>query len=140
MSASGFMQVSDGTMERLNGLLSTPTPRLNTSGIIPIDKRVLVLHDAVETKTAGGIIIPIEKSEKDKYAQTRATVIAIGDAAWAEAKYDAQQFGIKASFPEPGDRVLVGRYTGDIHKGADGTDYVVINDTDVIAFLTSEGK
>lgn len=115
-------------------------PAINTSGIIPFDKRVLVLHDPVETKTAGGIIIPIEKSDKDKYAQTRATVIAVGDAAWAEAKYDAQQFGIAASFPSPGDRVLVGRYTGDTHKGADGTDYVVLNDTDIIAFLASEGK
>lgn len=116
------------------------TATLNTSGIIPFDKRVLVLHDAVETKTAGGIIIPIEKSDKDRYAQTRATVIAIGDMAWAEARYDARQFGTKASFPEPGDRVLVGRYTGDVHKGADGVDYVVLNDTDIIAFLANEGK
>jgi co-chaperonin GroES (HSP10) len=113
----------------------------NTSGIIPFDKRVLVLHDPVSDKFEGtSLLRPDAEKDKQKYAQTRATVIAVGDAAWAEAKYDAQQFGIASAFPAPGDRVLVGRYTGDVHKGADGTDYVVINDTDVIAFIASEGK
>lgn len=113
---------------------------LNTSGIVPLDHRLLVLHDAIEEKTKGGIFLPDVDRDKQKYAQTKATVIACGDMCWAEAKHDARQFGINAAFPEPGDRVLVGRYTGDQHKGTDGKEYTVLNDSDVIAFLDkSEG-
>lgn len=111
-------------------------PDLNTSGIIPLDHRLLVLHDPIEEKV-GSIIIPDMERDKQKYAQTKATVIACGDMCWAEAKHDARQFGIDATFPEPGARVLVGRYTGDTHKGADGRDYTVLNDEDVIALIGS---
>lgn len=110
---------------------------LNASGIVPLDHRLLVLPDPVEEKTKGGIIIPVSEADKQKHAQTKATVIALGDMCWAEARYDAERFGVDAAFPQPGDRVLVGRYTGDTHKGADGQEYTVLNDEDVIAFLAS---
>lgn len=114
--------------------------KLNTSGILPLDHRLLVLHDTVEEKTKGGIFLPDQETSKQKHAQTKATVIALGDMCWAEARHDARQFGVNATFPEPGDRVLVGRYTGDQHKGRDGKEYTVLNDTDIIAFLDkSEG-
>lgn len=106
----------------------------NASGIVPLDHRLLVLHDSVEEKI-GSIIIPDAELDKKKYAQTKATIIATGDMCWAEAKHDAKAFGIEARFPDAGDRVLLGRYTGDTHKGRDGREYVVVNDTDVIAFL-----
>lgn len=117
-----------------------PEP-LNTSGIVPLDHRLLVLHDVVSDKFEGtSLLRPDAERDKQKYAQTKATVIACGDMCWAEAKHDARQFGINAAFPEPGDRVLVGRYTGDQHKGTDGKEYTVLNDTDIIAFLDkSEG-
>lgn len=113
---------------------------LNTSGIVPLDHRLLILPDPVEEKTKGGIILPDQETSKQKYAQTKATVVALGDMCWAEARYDAARFEVDATFPDVGDRVLVGRYTGDTHKGADGKDYTVLNDTDIIAFLgKSEG-
>ena len=122
----------------LDRVRARPAP-LNTSGIIPLDHRLLVLHDPVDEKI-GSIIIPDMERDKKKYAQTKATVIALGDMCWAEARYDAERFGVNAAFPEAGNRVLVGRYTGDTHKGADGKDYTVINDVDVIAFIDkSEG-
>lgn len=119
-------------------LMRHPSNPGNTSGIIPLDHRVLVLHDPVEERTAGGIILPDSERDKQKHATTNATVIACGALAWSEAKHDARQFGIAAQFPEPGSRVKVGRYTGDQHKGADGAEYTILNDTDVIALLTEE--
>lgn len=107
---------------------------MNPSGIIPFDQRVLVRHDKVEEKV-GSIILPDSERDKKKYAQTKATIIAVGQLAWWEAKRDAQAAGITPHLPTVGDRVLVGRYTGDTHKGVDGKDYVVLNDADVIAFL-----
>lgn len=110
----------------------------NPSGITPLDHRVLILHDPVEERTAGGIILPDSERDKKKYATTNATVIAVGGLAWSEAKHDAKVFGIETRFPEPGDRVKVGRYTGDQHKGVDGREYTILNDSDVIALLTGE--
>lgn len=107
----------------------------NSSGIIPLDHRVLVLRDTVEEKTAGGIYLPDSEREKQGFATTNATVIAVGALAWAEAKHDAHQFNIDARFPQAGDRVKVGRYTGDQHKGDDGVEYTILNDSDVIGLL-----
>lgn len=131
-------QLRDSVAMLSNGVMTLDTGQpVNTSGIVPFDKRVLVLHDKVEEKTKGGIILPDAEVDKKKYAQTTATVIAVGAMAFAEPKYDAQQWGVEATFPEPGDRVLVGRYSGDVHKGADGVDYVILNDSDILAFIGS---
>lgn len=132
-------QLRDSLVMLDGGLMSVEGKPVNTSGIVPFDHRCLVLHDPVETKI-GSIIIPDNEADKRKFAQTKATVIACGHMAFAEARHDARQFGVEATFPEPGDRVLVGRYTGDTHKGADGKEYVVLNDSDIIAFIgKSEG-
>ncbi len=141
MSTQLKEQLRDSLAMIDGGTISVAGKPLNTSGIVPFDKRVLVLHDLVEEKTKGGIILPDQERDKHKYAQTKATVIALGELCFAEAKYDAAQFGITAPvFPEAGDRVLVGRYTGNVYKGDDGKDYVIINDSDIIAFLgKSEG-
>lgn len=108
---------------------------MNPSGIYPLDHRVLILPDKVEEVTKGGIIIPSSETDKQKFAMTNAVVIAVGALAWSEAKHDAVSFGIDAKFPEPGTRVKVGKYTGDVHKGIDGEEYTIINDTDVVALL-----
>lgn len=110
----------------------------NASGILPLDHRVLVFRDPVEEKTAGGLYLPPSEMDKQKHATTNATVIAVGGLAWSEAKHDAKTFGVDAVFPEVGSRVKVGRYTGDNHKGVDGKEYTILNDTDVIALLTEE--
>lgn len=134
MKPSDFDHIAaDGTIRRFVGAL-------NASGIVPFDHRVLLLHDTISDKFEGtSLLRPDQEKDKQKHAQTKATVIAMGDLAWAEAKYDADRFGLKASFPEVGSRVLVGRYAGNTYKGADGKEYTVVNDEDVIAFLESEG-
>ena len=99
----------------------------NGSGIEPVDVRVLVLPDAPKEKSAGGIFIPETTKEKEKFASMKATVVAVGDNAFAE-------WGDVAK-PKAGDRVLMAQYAGTNVKGDDGTDYRVINDEDIIAVL-----
>jgi co-chaperonin GroES (HSP10) len=129
--------LSDGKVQITGG------ETLNPSGIVPFDHRVLLLHDPVEAahKTTSGfqLLKTDQEMEKEKYAQTKATVIAVGDMAWGEARYDAQRFGLHAAFPEAGSRVVVGRYAGNNYDGRDGKTYTVVNDTEIIAFLESEG-
>lgn len=109
----------------------------NTSGIDPLDHRVLVLHDPVEDKV-GSIFLPDQERDKRKFAMTRATVVAVGQMAWAEAKYDGERMGIAFTAPVAGDRVQVGKYTGDQIKGDDGKEYTLLNDSDVIGRLIGE--
>jgi chaperonin GroES len=107
---------------------------LNTSGFEPLDLRVLVLPDEAKAML-GSLHLPDSVVEQDKFAQTKATLIAVGDNAWEEARARAPGFVP----PVPGDRVLFGRYSGQRLKGDDGRDYIIMNDEDVIARLHKEG-
>ena len=102
---------------------------MNTSGITPLDVRVLVRPDAVADKV-GSILMPDSVKEQDKFAQMKGTLVAVGANAWCEAKAGA---GFVA--PEPGARVLIGKYSGIVHKGDDGEDYRIMNDSDVTGVL-----
>lgn len=102
---------------------------MNTSGITPLDVRVLVRPDAVSDKV-GGIFLPDSVKEQDRFAQMKATLVAAGANAWCEAKAGA---GFVA--PEPGARVLIAKYGGILVKGDDGEDYRIMNDADVTAVL-----
>lgn len=110
------------------------TGPLNRSGLDPLDKRVLVKKDSAEEKV-GSILLPPSEVDKKKFAMTKATVIAVGQMAWAEPKYDAQQWGMAFDAPEAGSRVRIGKYTGDNFTGDDGEEYTIINDADVIGLI-----
>jgi chaperonin GroES len=101
----------------------------NTSGLVPVDLRILVKPDPVEEVTKGGIILADTSKDRAKYAATKATVVAVGANAFRE-------WGDEALKPGPGDRVIFAQYTGAREKGADGDDYVVMNDADVLAVLS----
>lgn len=103
----------------------------NTSGFVPLDVRVLVRPDPVEEKTAGGIILPDQHKEREKYATVKATLVAAGVNAWEEAAARSSAF----EQPVPGDRVIIAKYGGIVLTGADGVDYRIMNDEDVIALL-----
>ena len=108
---------------------------MNSSGIIPMDKRVLVKPDSVETKTAGGIILPDSVNEKKAMAMMKGTVVAIGETAWFESEHDARNYGAEFARPAPGARVLIGKYSGVEVTGLDGESYRLMNDEDVIGRL-----
>lgn len=102
----------------------------NTSGIEPIDQRVVVLPDPVEEKTKGGIILPDQHKDQQRWAQARGTLVAAGACAWSEAK---RERGFVA--PEPGARVMFAKYGGVTFEGDDGEEYRIMNDEDVTAVL-----
>lgn len=99
----------------------------NTSGIRPVDMRVLVKPDPVEQKTAGGLWKPEQAMDKEKYSGTKATLVAAGDNAFKE-------WGAVTK-PTAGDRVHFAQYTGARLKGEDGEDYVIMNDADLTAIV-----
>lgn len=102
----------------------------NSSGIQPLDMRVLVKPDPVEEVTNGGIILIQAEVEKQKYATVKATLVAVGVNAWTEARSHSA-----FTAPEPGDRVLIAKYGGVALKGDDGAEYRILNDEDITALL-----
>jgi chaperonin GroES len=97
----------------------------NTSGIHPKGHRVLILPDVVEETTQSGIIVSVgTERDREKLGQLKGTVIEIGSSCWHDQ-------------PEPwaevNDHIIFGKYSGLIYKGADGQEYRIINDLDVVA-------
>lgn len=103
---------------------------MNSSGIEPLDLKVLVLPDKAETKTAGGIYIPDATADRQKFAVVKATLIEVGSNAFKE-------WGV-GNAPKAGSRILMAQYAGARVKGRDEEDYVLMNDEDVIAILKEE--
>lgn len=120
-------QLRDSVAELSNGTVTiTPGEVVNTSGFIPYDTCIVILPDEVSDRFAGtSLIRPDQVRDKEKYAQTIATLIAAGDNAFMD-------WG-DAAKPKAGDRIVVGRYVGNTHDGIDGKKYTVCRDEDVLA-------
>ena len=50
---------------------------LNTSGIRPLEYKVLVLPKEIETKTKGGLFLPETKVEKDGFQRREGILVAM---------------------------------------------------------------
>ena len=83
----------------------------------PLGDRVLVKPDAVETKTAGGIIIHDTAQEKTQ----RGVVVAVGD--------DKEK--IKVSV---GQKVIHDKYAG-TQIQIDGVDHLILKSNDLVAVV-----
>lgn len=99
----------------------------NTSGIVPLDRSVLVYPPKPKEKI-GSILLADTTKDRDKYAAVTATVIQIGDNAFME-------WGGEARKPKPGDVVMIAQYAGLRQKGKDEEEYTVLQDGEVLAIL-----
>lgn len=90
----------------------------------PLQDHVLIRRVEPEGKTAGGIIIPDTAREKP----VEGDVIAVGPGA-----RDAQgkQWPLDV---EPGDRVLLGKWSGSEIR-LDGEDLVVVKESDILGVV-----
>ncbi len=105
----------------------------NTSGIKPVECRVLVLPDPVDEKTKGGIILPPRNQEQQQASAVKGTFIAAGGLAFDDWKTDKEAV-------QPGDRVLFSKYAGQVTPADDGKEYRLCNDSDIVAVLTQTRK
>lgn len=92
--------------------------------IRPLSDRIVVQPRELETKTAGGIVIP-DSADKDKPIQ--GTVIAIGTGKYIDGKIVPLQVKV-------GDKVLFGKYSGTNVK-LDDQEYLVMREEDVMGVL-----
>lgn len=134
MSTEQFAGVGAAMEAALTAAAKKRASPVNTSGIQPLDLRVIVLPDAAEQRTSGGIILPDSESEKQKFAMMFGTLVAVGVNAWEEAAARSSAF-VK---PQPGDRVVIAKYGGTLLKGKDGKEYRLMNDEDVVGLLEDQ--
>lgn len=93
----------------------------NESGYQPLDDKILVLMDEHADVTALGVYIPDHAAERQTMASETGTIVAMGAAAFVyDDEVRRKWVGHK---PEPGDRVYVSRYAGQLVQGVDGKTY-----------------
>ena len=98
----------------------------NTSGIQPVEYKVLVLPEKIEEKTEGGIILPDQTKEKEEWAQIKATLIAVGGNAFKDPDW-------QKPVPQIGHQVYSAKYAGNFLEGEDGKEYRRWRDKDIAA-------
>lgn len=102
----------------------------NASGIRPTEYKVLVLPKAVEMKTAGGLLLPETKIEKDSFARQEGVLVAVSPMAFTNPDW--------VDPPKVGDRVMFSKYNADEVQGRDGATYWIMKDTAIVAVMENE--
>jgi len=99
-----------------------------TVGIRPVEFKILLRVDEVETITAGGIILPDTGRDREMIAQESGVIIAMGECACSEADI----WGPNP--PKVGDKVIFSKYAGAVIKRL-GKKYRLIQDKDLGAVI-----
>lgn len=95
-----------------------------TTKIQPIHDRILVQREAVEERTAGGLIIPGVAQDKPQYGR----VVAAGTGIFVNGLH--VQMIVKE-----GDRILFGKYSG--HEvNVQGKELLIMREEDVLGVVT----
>ncbi|KAL7091914.1 hypothetical protein ACP275_12G133000 [Erythranthe tilingii] len=92
----------------------------------PLNDRVLIKIAEAETKTAGGLYLSDASKEKPSIG----TVIAVGPGPFDE---EGKRSPLSVA---AGNTVLYSKYAGNDFKGVDGSDYVALKVSDVMAILS----
>lgn len=110
---------------------------VNASGLIPVDHHCLVRIDKAEEVSKGGIVIPEKQQEREQWAETRGTLVAVGGSAfygWVPQYLGEEE----PRLPQPGDRVMVRQYNVYRVRGTDGQYYSLVEDRDILLIVVGE--
>ncbi|KAL6331282.1 hypothetical protein AAG906_009710 [Vitis piasezkii] len=92
----------------------------------PLNDRVLIKVAEAEEKTAGGLLLTEASKEKPSIG----TVVAVGPGPSDE---EGKRKPLSVS---PGNTVLYSKYAGNDFKGSDGSDYIALKASDIMAVLS----
>jgi chaperonin GroES len=95
-----------------------------TVKIRPLQDRVLIKRVDEQEQVRGGIIIPDTAKEKPQEAE----VVAVGP---GKVNEDGTRLPMDV---KPGDKILVGKYSGSDIK-IDGEDYVIVREDEILAVV-----
>lgn len=103
----------------------------NKSGLSPVEYKILILPEDVERKTESGIILTDKVTDREKMAQVRGKLVAVGGNAFE----DWQE-----PIPKVGDTVSYAKYAGLIVNGLDDVEYRLTNDKDITAIVKEDSN
>jgi co-chaperonin GroES (HSP10) len=99
--------------------------------LVPLGHRLLIKPEKIEdvddtfrNAKKAGIYVPEMEARKEQVAVDRGTVVSLGSTAFID-------FG-GVPWCSVGDKVAYTRYGGKLLKDSDGTEYIVLNDEDII--------
>jgi co-chaperonin GroES (HSP10) len=106
---------------------------VNKSGLQPVEYKILVLPEQAEetdevlkSAKAAGLALIEKTTEREKLAQVKGKLIAVGGNAFEDWA---------GQVPQVGDVVWFAKYAGYVVKGDDGKEYRLANDKDISALL-----
>lgn len=109
-------------------------------GVTPAGHRVVVQIRTPKTKTAGGVILPEDTQETEKWNTQVGKVISVGPAAFRDRK--TLDLWPEGAWCKPGDFVRVPKYGGDRWEvfPAPGVKalFCVFNDHEVVGVVTGD--
>ncbi len=100
---------------------------MSESGLMPVEYKVIVKPDAVETVSRGGIILP--GNDRSKWEVQEGVIDALSPHAFTYADWPEG-----ARKPEIGDRVMFAKYGGAEIK-RNGVEFRIMNDKDIQAII-----
>lgn len=98
----------------------------NKSGLSPVEYKILIDPEEVEKKTESGILLVDKITDREKMAQVKGKLIAVGGNAFEDWNDPV---------PKVGDSVYYAKYAGLIVKGKDDKEYRLANDKDITAVV-----
>lgn len=98
----------------------------NNSGLHPVEYKILIEPEEVERKTESGIILTDKVTDREKMAQVRGKLIAVGGNAFEDWL---------PPIPKVGDTVSYAKYAGLIVESKDGREMRLCNDKDITAIV-----
>lgn len=112
-------------------------------GIVPFGSRVLIQIRSPKSKTSGGIILPTDVKESEKWNQQVGRVYSLGPVAFHDRK--TLQPWPEGEWAKPGMFVRTSKYGGDkweVPVGDTGETalFVMFNDTDLIGEVTCDPR
>jgi co-chaperonin GroES (HSP10) len=97
---------------------------MNESGLNPVEYKVVVMPDPIEETTGGGIIVKTEANQHEEWLrQTRGTLVAVNDMAFA---------GWTGNVPKEGDKVYFAMFAGIVDHSKT---YRVMDDKNILAVI-----
>ena len=103
---------------------------MNTSGINPVEYKILVKPKEVDRTTKGGLILADTTVEKEEFGRQHGTLVAVSPMAF---RFD--DWPEDAPTPGVGDVVMFSKYNANEIQGNDGQTYWIMNDKAVMAVI-----
>ena len=125
--------MQDRILKTANGQFKTAIwTGQDESKLEPVCDKIVVLPDEAMDKI-GSIHMPDELKDRQSLGAVSGLLVSVGPQAFA---YDSNRLVKWEGWrPQPGDRIVFSRYSGEEYPGADGRTYRVMQDTCVGAVV-----